>query len=277
MMGGHAVDQRHLAGERLFRSLAELGLLQRADMLLHPGERHVERLRKVADAYQAAMLDAAAVPDSIAYPQASSSKYPYNADGTLDALEMTAGSSLKNPMYLFKGPARPAGDDRSTERRPACDLGEQAFEIVRVLGRRLFDLARQFREQGVDMGEAAALARRITGPIAALAESTRRLYSGDLSARVDVPASDELGVLVNSFNRMADLERVPALITAFSSISLAIAPPPTAESRTSSLGSSRASSSPIVAAPSQVARSSYWKPRAPSAATMVRHERLNAG
>jgi 2,4-dienoyl-CoA reductase-like NADH-dependent reductase (Old Yellow Enzyme family) len=27
------------------------------------------------------------------------------ADGSLDALEMTAGSSLKNPMYLFKGPA----------------------------------------------------------------------------------------------------------------------------------------------------------------------------
>jgi 2,4-dienoyl-CoA reductase-like NADH-dependent reductase (Old Yellow Enzyme family) len=28
-----------------------------------------------------------------------------DADGSLDALEMTAGSSLKNPMYLFKGPA----------------------------------------------------------------------------------------------------------------------------------------------------------------------------
>ena len=40
-------------------------------------------------------------------------------------------------------------------------------------------------------------------PIAALAESTRRLRSGDLSARVDVPATDELGVLVDSFNRMA--------------------------------------------------------------------------
>ena len=49
----------------------------------------------------------------------------------------------------------------------------------------------------------STLARRITGPIAALAESTRRLHSGDLSARVDVPASDELGVFVNSFNRMA--------------------------------------------------------------------------
>ncbi|MDQ6892492.1 MAG: ATP-binding protein [Acidobacteriota bacterium] len=47
------------------------------------------------------------------------------------------------------------------------------------------------------------LARRITLPIAALAESTRRLESGELSARVDVRAEDELGVLVDSFNRMA--------------------------------------------------------------------------
>ncbi len=49
-----------------------------------------------------------------------------------------------------------------------------------------------------------ALARRITGPIAALADSTRRLQSGDLSARVDAPATDELGVLVDSFNKMAE-------------------------------------------------------------------------
>ena len=47
------------------------------------------------------------------------------------------------------------------------------------------------------------LARRITGPIAALAESTRRIRSGDLSSRVDVAATDELGVLVDSFNSMA--------------------------------------------------------------------------
>jgi len=47
------------------------------------------------------------------------------------------------------------------------------------------------------------LARRVTGPIGALAASTGRLRSGDFSARVDVPATDELAVLVESFNRMA--------------------------------------------------------------------------
>ena len=46
------------------------------------------------------------------------------------------------------------------------------------------------------------LARRVTVPIQALAEGTRRISSGDLHHRVEVQADDELGVLVDSFNRM---------------------------------------------------------------------------
>jgi two-component system nitrogen regulation sensor histidine kinase NtrY len=51
------------------------------------------------------------------------------------------------------------------------------------------------------------LARRVTVPIQALAEGTKRISGGDLSHRVDVEADDELGVLVSSFNAMtAELE-----------------------------------------------------------------------
>jgi two-component system, NtrC family, nitrogen regulation sensor histidine kinase NtrY len=46
------------------------------------------------------------------------------------------------------------------------------------------------------------LARRVTVPIQALAEGTRLISGGDLSHRVEVDADDELGVLVDSFNRM---------------------------------------------------------------------------
>ncbi|HWN40756.1 MAG TPA: ATP-binding protein [Thermoanaerobaculia bacterium] len=46
------------------------------------------------------------------------------------------------------------------------------------------------------------LARRVTLPIQALAEGTRAISGGDLGHRVDVEADDELGVLVDSFNRM---------------------------------------------------------------------------
>jgi two-component system, NtrC family, nitrogen regulation sensor histidine kinase NtrY len=46
------------------------------------------------------------------------------------------------------------------------------------------------------------LAKRVTVPIQALAEGTRRISGGDLAHRVDVEADDELGVLVDSFNGM---------------------------------------------------------------------------
>jgi 2,4-dienoyl-CoA reductase-like NADH-dependent reductase (Old Yellow Enzyme family) len=39
------------------------------------------------------------------------------ADGSLDALEMTVGSSLLNPMYLFRGPA-PLGEFAAAMREP---------------------------------------------------------------------------------------------------------------------------------------------------------------
>jgi nitrogen fixation/metabolism regulation signal transduction histidine kinase len=46
------------------------------------------------------------------------------------------------------------------------------------------------------------LAKRVTVPIQALAEGTRIISSGELGYRVNVEADDELGVLVDSFNRM---------------------------------------------------------------------------
>jgi two-component system nitrogen regulation sensor histidine kinase NtrY len=57
------------------------------------------------------------------------------------------------------------------------------------------------------------LARRITVPIQALADGTRRISQGDLGYRVEVAADDELGVLVTSFNRMtSELQRSRELL-----------------------------------------------------------------
>jgi 2,4-dienoyl-CoA reductase-like NADH-dependent reductase (Old Yellow Enzyme family) len=53
-----------------------------------------------------------------------------DADGSLDALEMTAGSSLKNPMYLFKGPA-PIKDF-------AAAMPQPLRAGIRVFGRAVF-------------------------------------------------------------------------------------------------------------------------------------------
>lgn len=48
------------------------------------------------------------------------------------------------------------------------------------------------------------LAKELTAPIQALAQGTERIAGGDLSVRLDDDAADEFGVLVRSFNRMAE-------------------------------------------------------------------------
>src|SRR4051812_32291526 len=51
---------------------------------------------------------------------------------------------------------------------------------------------------------AVFLSKFITTPVAALAEATQEISKGNLDYRINVPATDELGELVTSFNRMAD-------------------------------------------------------------------------
>jgi hypothetical protein len=50
---------------------------------------------------------------------------------------------------------------------------------------------------------ALALSKVVTRPVTALAEGTEAISAGRLDYRVEVPAGDELGQLVNSFNSMA--------------------------------------------------------------------------
>lgn len=52
------------------------------------------------------------------------------------------------------------------------------------------------------------LASRVMGPLEALEEGTRRIREGDYEQLVEVPANDEMAVLVDSFNRMtSELKR----------------------------------------------------------------------
>jgi PAS domain S-box-containing protein len=46
--------------------------------------------------------------------------------------------------------------------------------------------------------------RALTGPIQSLVEGTRSIAAGDLAVRIPVKSSDELGVLAQSFNQMAE-------------------------------------------------------------------------
>jgi two-component system, OmpR family, sensor histidine kinase VicK len=51
---------------------------------------------------------------------------------------------------------------------------------------------------------AYVVARKLAGPLRALAAGARRIENGDLSQRVSITQLDEVGMLANSFNRMAE-------------------------------------------------------------------------
>ncbi len=58
------------------------------------------------------------------------------------------------------------------------------------------------------------LAKELSAPIMALAQGTERIAKGDLSVRLEDTSKDEIGVLVRSFNRMAqDLEAMRTGLT----------------------------------------------------------------
>jgi two-component system, NtrC family, nitrogen regulation sensor histidine kinase NtrY len=59
------------------------------------------------------------------------------------------------------------------------------------------------------------LAKELSAPIMALAQGTERIARGDLSVRLEDTSKDEIGLLVRSFNRMAqDLEAMRTGLTA---------------------------------------------------------------
>ncbi len=77
---------------------------------------------------------------------------------------------------------------------------------IEALDRRVLLVALLFILGGAGLGY--SMAERIADPVSRLTRATRRIASGDLDARIAATSSDELGRLVDDFNRMAgELQR----------------------------------------------------------------------
>jgi two-component system nitrogen regulation sensor histidine kinase NtrY len=82
-----------------------------------------------------------------------------------------------------------------SSRRPLIELQRQVVSTAMLVG-----------GVGILVAVVASLwfAARVTRPVESLAEAARRVAAGDLSAKVEVQSSDELGELAASFNRMTE-------------------------------------------------------------------------
>ncbi|MEM7482624.1 MAG: ATP-binding protein [Acidobacteriota bacterium] len=140
------------------------------------------------------------------------------------------GQSGRLILAAAAGPPAPApdesgGDQAAPPPRPIVVAGALMAPSLAEKTERLIDASQSYRQLEVQREDLKAshlltflmvtllillasswvglyLARRVTVPIQALADGTRRISLGDLDHRVEVAADDELGVLVDSFNRM---------------------------------------------------------------------------
>ncbi len=83
----------------------------------------------------------------------------------------------------------------ASSRRPLIELQRRIISTAMLVG-----------GIGILVAVLASLwfAARVTRPVISLAEAARRVSAGDLSAKVEVESSDELGELAASFNRMTE-------------------------------------------------------------------------
>lgn len=149
----------HMGHGYLISSFFSPNLNHRTDAFGGDMTRRAELARRVAERVRTAVGESVAVTAKFNMDDGVSGGFwlidslatarLLQADGHLDALQLTGGSSLLNPMYYFRGPV-PMAEFIASQPAPV-GLG------LRVIGRRLFreypfeeafflPLARQFRE-----------------------------------------------------------------------------------------------------------------------------------
>lgn len=112
---GFDVLELHMAHSYLISSFLAPGLNRRRDRWGGPLERRARLARQVARVVREEVGDAVAVTAKVSVsdgftggvttPMAVELAQLLEADGHLDALQLSGGSSLMNPMYLFRGEA----------------------------------------------------------------------------------------------------------------------------------------------------------------------------
>jgi 2,4-dienoyl-CoA reductase-like NADH-dependent reductase (Old Yellow Enzyme family) len=110
---GFDVLELHMAHSYLLSSFLAPGLNRRSDRWGGPLENRARLARQVARAVREEIGDEAAITAKISLDdgfrgglrggEALDFARMLEADGTLDALQLSGGSSLMNPMYLFRG------------------------------------------------------------------------------------------------------------------------------------------------------------------------------
>ena len=181
---GVDVLELHMAHSYLLSSFLAPGLNRRTDRWGGPLENRARLARQVAHAVRDEIGDDAAVTAKVSLDdgfrgglrgeEALDFARMLEADGTLDALQLSGGSSLMNPMYLFRGDA-PRREFAAAMPWPVR-LGIRAFG-KRFLKEYPFHEA-YFREPALRFREALTMPLMLLGGINRLDTMERAMSEG---------------------------------------------------------------------------------------------------
>ena len=246
LVQGHDVAQElNLMIEQVRQRDARWVLAEIADLDLENPRRRPELSRRLRDYLGQLELDFLGVYVGTAFVEAvldsqsglrdlpePDRRFLLDALNEGEAIRVTGGAGVPGRLIL----AAAASDRGEIEKRRLVVAGTMLAPLLARDSAQLIESYQSYRQLEVRKGEIEAsylltflmvtllvllgaswvglyLARRLTEPIQALAEGTRRISDGELDYRVEVEAADELGVLVESFNRMTtELQRSKQLL-----------------------------------------------------------------
>ncbi|MDQ6524767.1 NADH:flavin oxidoreductase [Nocardioides sp. LHD-245] len=182
---GFDVLELHMAHSYLISSFLAPGLNRRRDRWGGPLERRARLARQVARVVREEVGDAAAVTAKVSVSDGFSGGVTtetsielaqlLEADGHLDALQLSGGSSLMNPMYLFRGGV-PLAEFAATM-PPLVRWGMRTPAGRGFLKRYDFEEA-YFREKALRLRGAVAMPLMLLGGINELATMRQAMADG---------------------------------------------------------------------------------------------------
>lgn len=182
---GFDVLELHMAHSYLISSFLAPGLNRRRDRWGGPLERRARLARQVARVVREEVGDAVAVTAKISVsdgfaggvttPMGIEVAQMLEADGHLDALQLSGGSSLMNPMYLFRGEA-PVAEFAATM-PPLVRWGMRTPAGRGFLKRYQFEEA-YFREKALSFREALDMPLMLLGGINRLGTMQQAMADG---------------------------------------------------------------------------------------------------
>ncbi|MCR1783527.1 NADH:flavin oxidoreductase [Nocardioides carbamazepini] len=182
---GFDVLELHMAHSYLISSFLAPGLNRRRDRWGGPLERRARLARQVARVVREEVGDAVAVTAKVSVSDGFGGGVTtamsvelarlLEADGHLDALQLSGGSSLMNPMYLFRGGA-PVAEFAATM-PPLVRWGMRSPAGRGFLKRYDFEEA-YFRQKALELRAAVAMPLMLLGGINELATMRQAMADG---------------------------------------------------------------------------------------------------